>query len=71
MDRGPCTLAFRASQTFAYREREPTERVNIVRELRKGSFEERERGERAGEKKKRVVKEKRERKNEEQRKRKK
>ena len=67
MGQGPCTLAFGASRTFAYRERESTERVNIVRELRKESFEERE--ERAREKKKRVVKEKRERKSEEQRKR--
>ena len=29
---------FQASQTFAYREREPTERVNIVREFRKESL---------------------------------
>ena len=51
MVQGPRTLAFRASQTFAYREREPTERVNTVRELRKESFE--ERVERAGEERER------------------
>ena len=60
MGQGPRTLAFTASQTFAYREREPAERVNISRELRKESCEEREREERAREKKKRVVKETRE-----------
>ena len=55
MGQDPCTRGNRASQTFAYREREPTEGGNIVRELRKESFEERE--ESAREKKKRVVKE--------------
>ena len=46
MGQGPCSLAFRVSLTVAYRERErarePTERVNSVRELRKESCEERE-----------------------------
>ena len=39
----PVHSGVQASQTFAHREREPTERVNIVRELRKESCEERER----------------------------